>query len=223
MPPDFFFPSRRHRLSGACMRFSRRQWRRQPRQQLPAGDGPAEAGRHPRTGAIRDANRSPIRSPQQFPKEQTGKSVNVNAVARRGRPAGRGMMLLGAGRRVDLRAADRVHQPREPADVARARRAADGVRGARRGRRERRSTRPADADRQPAAGRRAAARSACVLAIAAAPLVVRLVPTALPIAEVPPIDFRMLRSRRSITIGTGLAFGVLPALRMSRQGRRHRH
>ncbi len=56
-----------------------------------------------------------------------------------------------------------------------------------------------------------------LLAIAAAPMVVRLVPTALPIADVPPVDIRMLAIAAFITIGTGIAFGVMPALRMSRR------
>ena len=55
-----------------------------------------------------------------------------------------------------------------------------------------------------------------VMAIAAAPMVVRLVPSALPIAEVPPIDLRMLLVAATITIVTGVAFGVLPALRVCR-------
>ena len=56
-----------------------------------------------------------------------------------------------------------------------------------------------------------------MLAIAAAPLVVRLVPTALPIAEIPPIDVRMLLVAATITLVTGIAFGVLPALRVCRK------
>jgi predicted permease len=56
-----------------------------------------------------------------------------------------------------------------------------------------------------------------LFAIAASPLVVRLVPTALPIAEVPPIDLRMLMVAAVLTLGTGIAFGVLPALRVCRK------
>ena len=56
-----------------------------------------------------------------------------------------------------------------------------------------------------------------MLAVAAAPLVVRLVPTALPIAELPPIDLRMLGLAAFITLATGIAFGVLPALRVCRK------
>lgn len=54
------------------------------------------------------------------------------------------------------------------------------------------------------------------MAVAAAPLLVRLVPTALPIAEVPPIDLRMLAGTAALTMITGLAFGLLPALRVCR-------
>ena len=42
-------------------------------------------------------------------------------------------------------------------------------------------------------------------------------PTALPIADVPPVDLRMLGLAALVTIGTGIAFGVVPALRMSRR------
>jgi predicted permease len=55
-----------------------------------------------------------------------------------------------------------------------------------------------------------------LMAIAAAPMVVRLVPSALPIAEVPPIDVRMLLVAALVTLSTGVAFGVLPAFRVSR-------
>ena len=56
-----------------------------------------------------------------------------------------------------------------------------------------------------------------VLAVVAAPLLVRLVPTSLPIAEVPPTDLRMLAGTLVLTIGAGLACGVLPALRVCRK------
>jgi putative ABC transport system permease protein len=55
------------------------------------------------------------------------------------------------------------------------------------------------------------------IAVTAAPLLVRLIPTALPIAEVPPLDVRMLALTLLLTIGTGLAFGLLPALRVCRR------
>ena len=56
-----------------------------------------------------------------------------------------------------------------------------------------------------------------VLAVVAAPLLVRLVPTSLPIAEVPPTDLRMLAGTLVLTIGAGMAFGLLPALRVCRK------
>jgi len=54
------------------------------------------------------------------------------------------------------------------------------------------------------------------LALAATPLIARLVPTSLPIAELPGLDARMLAVAAGVTVLTGLAFGVLPALRLSR-------
>src|SRR6185436_16314411 len=56
-----------------------------------------------------------------------------------------------------------------------------------------------------------------VLAITSLPLLVRLVPTALPISEMPPIDLRMLAGALLLTTVTGLAFGLLPALRVCRK------
>ena len=56
-----------------------------------------------------------------------------------------------------------------------------------------------------------------VLAIVAVPLLVRLVPTSLPIAEVPPTDLRMLAGTLLLTIAAGIAFGLLPALRVCRK------
>ena len=55
------------------------------------------------------------------------------------------------------------------------------------------------------------------MAVASAPLLARLVPTALPIAEVPPLDLRMLAGTILLTTITGLAFGLLPALRVCRK------
>lgn len=55
------------------------------------------------------------------------------------------------------------------------------------------------------------------LAINIVPLVIKLVPTSLPIAEQPGLDGRMLLMAFAVTMVTGLAFGVLPALRASRQ------
>ena len=54
------------------------------------------------------------------------------------------------------------------------------------------------------------------LAVNIVPLVIKLVPTSLPIAEQPGLDARMLLMAFAVTVLTGLAFGVLPALRASR-------
>jgi predicted permease len=56
-----------------------------------------------------------------------------------------------------------------------------------------------------------------LIAIAAVPLAVRLVPTGLPIAEVPGVDLRMLAVAALVTLGTGIGFGVVPAFRAVRQ------
>ncbi|HXT68175.1 MAG TPA: ABC transporter permease [Vicinamibacterales bacterium] len=56
-----------------------------------------------------------------------------------------------------------------------------------------------------------------MIAIAAIPTVVRLVPTALPIAETPAADLRMLAIATLATLGTGIGFGVFPALRAARR------
>src|SRR5206468_4715989 len=52
-----------------------------------------------------------------------------------------------------------------------------------------------------------------LLAVAAMPLVARLVPTSLPIAELPGVDLRVLAFAALTTCLTGLGFGVVPALR----------
>jgi len=54
------------------------------------------------------------------------------------------------------------------------------------------------------------------IAMFSLPLLVRLVPVYLPIAAVPPIDWRVLTFAACLTIATGIAFGVLPALRACR-------
>lgn len=59
------------------------------------------------------------------------------------------------------------------------------------------------------------------LAVAAVPMAVRLVPTALPIAEVPATDLRMLLTAAIVTLGTGIGFGVLPAFRAVRRASAH--
>ncbi|HEX7252373.1 MAG TPA: ABC transporter permease [Thermoanaerobaculia bacterium] len=52
------------------------------------------------------------------------------------------------------------------------------------------------------------------LALAAGPLMVKLVPDALPIAQTPPVDLRLLGFAAFVTVATALAFGVLPAIRV---------
>ena len=52
-------------------------------------------------------------------------------------------------------------------------------------------------------------------AVAAVPLLARLVPTSLPIAQAPSVDFRVLIFAALLTGFTGLGFGVFPALRAS--------
>lgn len=54
-----------------------------------------------------------------------------------------------------------------------------------------------------------------LIAVSVLPLLARLVPTSLPIAEVPAVDPRVLGFAALLTLGTGLAFGLLPALRVS--------
>jgi predicted permease len=56
-----------------------------------------------------------------------------------------------------------------------------------------------------------------VAAIAALPTAARLVPTALPVAEIPGVDVRMLLVALVATLGTVLGFGVLPAIRAARR------
>ena len=55
-----------------------------------------------------------------------------------------------------------------------------------------------------------------LLAVAVTPLVSRLVPTSLPIADAPGADLRMLTVAALVTLATGIAFGVLPAVRATR-------
>jgi predicted permease len=58
--------------------------------------------------------------------------------------------------------------------------------------------------------------SATGLAIAALPLLARLVPNALPVQQVPPVDTEMLLFALSLTLVTVVGFGVAPALRACR-------
>jgi predicted permease len=55
-----------------------------------------------------------------------------------------------------------------------------------------------------------------LMAVAALPLLARLVPTSLPIAEVPSINLRVLAVAASFTVLTAFGFGVLPCLRACR-------
>ncbi len=57
---------------------------------------------------------------------------------------------------------------------------------------------------------------AVALAFAALPLLSRLVPNALPVDQVPPLDLRMLLFALSLTALTVVAFGIAPAVRASR-------
>jgi predicted permease len=58
--------------------------------------------------------------------------------------------------------------------------------------------------------------SATAVAIAALPLLARLVPNALPIQQVPPVDAQTLVFALGLTLVTVIAFGVVPALRACR-------
>jgi predicted permease len=52
-----------------------------------------------------------------------------------------------------------------------------------------------------------------LIAASAVPVLARLVPQSLPIAETPPVDLRVLAFALVLTAATGIAFGVMPALR----------
>lgn len=54
------------------------------------------------------------------------------------------------------------------------------------------------------------------LAKIALPLLTRLVPVVLPVAEVPPVDSRVLAFAAILTLVTGVVFGMIPALRVCR-------
>jgi putative ABC transport system permease protein len=55
------------------------------------------------------------------------------------------------------------------------------------------------------------------LAVLVMPLLARLVPTSLPVAETPGVDGRMLGVAALVTLTTGVTIGVLPALRTTRR------
>ena len=52
-----------------------------------------------------------------------------------------------------------------------------------------------------------------MIASVAVPVLARLVPNQLPIADIPPMDVRVLAFALALTTGTGIAFGLLPAVR----------
>ena len=54
------------------------------------------------------------------------------------------------------------------------------------------------------------------LAVGLVPLLAQLVPTTLPVAELPGVDRRMLAQAGLLTLGTALGFSLLPSLRLSR-------
>jgi putative ABC transport system permease protein len=55
-----------------------------------------------------------------------------------------------------------------------------------------------------------------VLAVSTLPMLARLVPTALPIAEVPRLDVRLLGSAMLATLVSAIAFGIIPARRIAK-------
>jgi predicted permease len=55
------------------------------------------------------------------------------------------------------------------------------------------------------------------IAAGAIPSIARLVPSSLPIAEVPALDLRLLALAAVMTLGTAIGFGLLPALHTARQ------
>ncbi len=55
------------------------------------------------------------------------------------------------------------------------------------------------------------------VAAAAVPLLVRLVPPTLPLAQAPHVDLRVLAFAAALTLVTGIAFGTVPAMRIGRR------
>ncbi len=144
MPPDFYFPSRNRdfwrtlrlgttesdndRGNHYLAVIGRLEGRRLDRG-CPRGDGP---DRRPARAGLSESAR--------------GERRDARPVARADHRAATGVAAR-PGWRVDLRVADRVHQSRQPVDVARAG-APIRIRHSRRDRRQRRSAGAADADRQ---------------------------------------------------------------------------
>ena len=212
MPPDFFFPSRETeywrllRFSPSDADDSRNNNYLQVLARLKPGVTLEQARSEMRTVADQIA--------QQFPKEQTGKGVNVNLwrdeVAWQTRMmlwalvgAALCLLLIACTNLANLLLSRSLSRQTEMAVRAAVGASLD------------RLVRQMMTDSLLLAG--TGGVLGVGLAIAAAPLVVRLVPTSLPIAEVPPVDLRMLIVAAVITIGTGILFGVMPALRMSRR------
>lgn len=212
MPPDFYFPSRETEY-WRLLRFSadngddrRGNNYLQVMARLKPGVSIEQARSEMRTVADQIA--------QQLPKEQAGKSVNINLwrddVNRQIRlmlwalvGAAICLLLIACTNLANLLLSRALSRQTEMAVRAAVGASVD------------RLVRQMMTDSLLLAG--VGGALGIVLAVVAAPMVVRLVPTALPIAEVPPVDFRMLTVAALITIGTGVAFGVMPALRMSRR------
>ena len=150
---------------------------------------------------------------KQFPKEQTGKSVNVRAWRDEIGSQSRMMLwaLVGAALCVLLIACTNLANLLMSRAISR--RGEFAVRAAI-GASLDRLVRQMITDSLLLAA--AGGALGVALAVVAAPLVVRLVPFGLPISEVPPLDARMLTGAGLLTLVTGLAFGVLPALKISR-------
>lgn len=212
MPPDFFFPSRDTdywrllRFNPANSDDSRNNNYLQVMARLKSGVSLEQARSEMRTVANQIA--------QQFPKEQTGKSVNLNLwrddVNRQIRlmlwalvAAATCLLLIACTNLANLLLSRTLSRQTEMAVRTAVGASVD------------RLVRQLMTDSLLLAG--VGGALGVVLAVVAAPTVVRLVPTSLPIADVPPVDLRMLSVAALITIGTGIAFGVMPALRMSRR------
>jgi predicted permease len=212
MPPDFFFPARDTeywrllRFNASNADDSRNNNYLQVLARLNPGVTLEQARSEMRTIADQIA--------QEFPKEQTGKGVNVNLW--RDEVAWQTRMLLWAlvGAALCLLLIACTNLANLLLSRALSRQTEMAVRTAV-GASVDRLVRQMMTDSLLLAG--TGGVLGVTLAIIAAPMVVRLVPTSLPIADVPPLDLRMLSVAAFITVATGIAFGVMPALRMSRR------
>jgi len=212
MPPDFHFPYRGTdfwralRFGSAPSNNSR-------------GNNYLEVMARLNPGVTLDQAQSEMRTiadqiAQQFPKEQAGKSVNVQRYRDDVGPQSRLLIwaVVGAALCVLLIACTNLANLLWSRALAR--RTELAVRAAV-GASLDRLVRQMLTDSLVLAG--AGGILGVLLAVVAAPMVVRLVPTALPIAEAPPLDLRMLAVAAVVTLITGSAFGVLPALRVCRK------